>query len=291
MASRVLFALLIFFCYSIANAETWTFPGEVEHATLQTTESLTVCTGTGDITLATGCTGGGTQYTITFDATDGSLDVPAGLVVPDDLTVDGNLTLGDTLILTDTTSTNPVHIQTDNDTRYLSILGGANATGVPAASDGAYLVLYGDDRGSTDGGSGAIINVGDNTAAALVVQHNATTVASFDSGGLDVTGLYLTTNDTWLQMKDEAGNAHNILKVNTSGNTVLNAPDTRSVVITAGGDVGVAPGGGAEDWYFVGSTGSLQCQNAGCKLRLLSPDGSFSECSVDNSDNFTCTGL
>lgn len=273
------------------------------------------------------------------------------------------------------------HIESDSDADYFSILGGSSASGAPAASDGAFLTLYGDDRGSTDGGAGAILNIGDNASAKLSIMHNTTEIASigtgginlepgsaaspsyafltsptsgfyydggvraavsgtnvatFDSGGLAVTGALSTTssiNSTGGQVRAFPGSANNGFAFVNDADTGYYSPSADVSAIQAGGttvatfDSGgvtlnsgytIATSGSGSDLildavddirmdfgsYFISFDEGAQFVGPSSNLlflggttapwggiRLKSPDGSVSQCTVDNSDNFTCTGL
>lgn len=50
-----------------------------ENINIDAQNKIDICSGTSDIKLSTGCTGGGTQYSIVFDATDGSFDLPGAI--------------------------------------------------------------------------------------------------------------------------------------------------------------------------------------------------------------------
>lgn len=262
------FYALIFICLAFlttANAETWTFPSDVDNAILQTTEGIQVCTGTGDLVLATGCTGGGTQYTVTLDAASGSFS----------------------------------RLRLPHNTPLLS----EDSGGV----EQRILILRDSDDTRLIAGSGHAIEFG-------IGAGNGTGVAEFDAGGLNVVDgsssapsiAFLNDTDTGLY-----ANGSGRIAFSSNGTYVAEFKDT-GIRVGPGGSAGspsyhfstdidtglysVASNrlgiatGGAVRWE-VTEGGVFRMYTNGGAIEMRSPDGTYSSCVVDNSDNFTCTGL
>lgn len=192
--------LAVIFAFQ-AHAETWTLPSGVDNVILEASEGIQVCSGTGDIVLATGCgASGGTTYKITFDATDGSFDVT-------DLVVTGQLLLPsgsvsepgfawsanpDTGIRYDTSSRPWRFVYDGADVAHISN-GGQFAADIGSAASPS----YGNDQ---SGGEGVFFKNGqdqvfiaangvefaafDGDNNDIELKPGGTTVATFDSGGL-----------------------------------------------------------------------------------------------------------
>ena len=154
-------------------------------------ESVQICTGTGDVKITTGCTGGGTQYDVTLDATDGSFDIDGGFSTAGDLTVGGTLnvtgeiTVSDNIIIEGNST-----ILKDNDTGYTTIAGGTSSS---AANGGALII-----GGNSSPDKGDVIIRSGNAASSDVMYYatNATSRHRFFNAG--VASLEINTSDQLL---------------------------------------------------------------------------------------------
>jgi hypothetical protein len=77
---KLLLSLLLFPTLLIAQPQSF-LAGE--NINIDALKGINMCSGTGNITLATSCTGGGTQYTHKFNGTTGKFESTGGMSLPD----------------------------------------------------------------------------------------------------------------------------------------------------------------------------------------------------------------
>ena len=128
----------------------------------------------------------------------------------------------------------------------------------------------------------------DQAAAATYTISPATSDADDDAtvqllgggGAASSRGAYITAKG------NEASGAGdlNLNSGNASGSNVIVTSNASN------GDVEIRAGGGVNHTRF-NDDGSIEMQVTGAGIILISPDGTDSLCTVDNSDNFSCTGL
>ena len=295
---KLILLLLVMVAVS-AHADTWTLPSNIEDVILQSSDEIQICSGTGNVSIATGCTGGGTQYTHTFFAADGSV------------TLGGSFTT-DKLILTDNGTAAAPAIQSadpsDNSGFYFDGSGGIYTTSngqrqFYTRSDIGTFFDFGGVNQMSITGSGIEVegstrffwNVGTAAAPGLAIR------------GDSDTGLYWVTANT---IGVSAGGSQ-IATFDSGGLTMADTvditfPDTGELIWSNGAGIRASTANAlrfsinSSDELYLLSSALYPTVNNGLTLgttangfgsiTLTSPDGTTATCSVDNSDNFTCTG-
>lgn len=289
-----------------ATAETWTFPSNVDNAILQTTEGIQVCSGTGDIVFATGCTGGGTQYTITFDATDGSFDV-------NDLVVTGAITMPNNTYLQFEDEVGNNHsvlaVNTSGDTVLESEAGEKIRITSGGGSDADIVISI--DPAATE--SDIILDAGSGAGSTgLFVRKGNADLATFT-----ILGMLLDPDDSLIYRDEDAD------RLLLAGGTAAN-PTNGGIIDIRGDDFGGADAGGgifltsgdnpagsdiqvnARDEFIVQNnsstvgvfdsgglniTGEINVSGAGVSQGVVcvKADGDFGQCSSAVGAGGTCT--
>lgn len=263
-----IFLLLPVAVYAEPNSS---FSGK--NITFNATEGVEMCSGTDSIKLAVGCTGGGTTHVLELD-TAGDLALPGGLALGDSISlVNGattaSLTVTGGLLSLDSTGVTQFK---RNGTAYAQLSTGAFH---PATNAGSTL-------GSSVYGWGTLYL---GAATGKIVQNTidgSDNRATCLAGGSDcayANGGYIFTygnesgskGDVLISGGDAAGSDVTIRAFATGSTISFITQNTASQTMEANGD--------------------FTMEVAGASIVMRSPDGSFSECSVDNSDNFTCTGI
>lgn len=158
-----------------------------------------------------------------------------------------------------------------------------------------------------------VANNGIDGNTTLPISIGGSTVATFDSGGVAITpagsasaaSLDLEGGNTGLY-----SSANNEVSITTGGlqtamfdtggiNVGAGSSGSPSIAFIADPDTGfyrsgtnnaAITNGGTVTWEWR-TSGEMRSFVSGAAITFRSPDGSFSSCTVDNSDNFTCTGL
>lgn len=310
---------LLLVLVSVASAETWTFPNNTKNAILQVENEIQVCSGTGDIVLATGCTGGGTQYTMRLDASTGGLTLPRLLVEPGSfsdpaIAFNGDENTGIDRTLADRLSLvaggfPTVHVNTSGMSVNTGVITNQDGTSASPSysfetdsNSGMYSVsadVVGFARGGTAvmqlNSTGLVMESGN------VILNRPGTAAnpSYSFGTDENTGLFAIGGDnlgvavggsTALQLVDNGGNLQ--------ANIPSGSPSVPGVAFIADPDTGIYRVGANTMALTTNGTAVLEIQDDN-DIRMVTPnsaiimrsaDGTYWECRVANITGvFSCT--
>lgn len=262
---RILAALLLLPVVAFAQPQSH-LSGQV--VSIDATRAVNICSGTEDIRLATGCTGGGTQYTWVFDASTGTLDAGEDLklAASDDITIDA----GDDISLqffvrtwTLDAGLNSLEPNTNAHLGFTQPFSSINGTGFLAADGSAATPAY---RFTSDTDTG--------------IFREGTDLLSLAAGG--VRGLQISESGSVAQALVNVGSA-------ASPGLGFNGDSDTGFYREAAGQITVSSNA-SKRWAFQ-TDGDFELATTAAGLVLRSPDGTYSKCTVDNADAWSCAGV